>query len=124
MSQPVLVWCEIPVSNIEKACDFYSKTYGYDMRVTREDGHASAVLNGEMEHPAGNLFEAPADKIGTGSMVAHLQLAAGDTVEAAAARAEAAGGTVTGPLREMPFGRFTYATDPDGNAIGLFEARA
>ncbi len=124
MSQPVLVWCEIPVSNIEKACDFYSKAYGYKMEITREDGHASAVLNREMEHPSGNLFEAPADKLGGGNLVVHLQLAAGDSVEAAAERVGQAGGTVTGPLREMPFGRFTYATDPDGNAIGLFEPRA
>ena len=32
-------------------------------------------------------------------------------------------GKVIGPLVEMPFGRWTYATDPDGNSIGLFEAK-
>ena len=26
-------------------------------------------------------------------------------------------------LVEMPFGRWTYATDPDGNSIGLFEPK-
>lgn len=123
MSQPVLVWCEIPVSNIEEACDFYSKAYGYTMAVSRDGPSPSAVLNGVMDTTAGNLYEAPADRIGTGNTV-HLALLPGDTVEAAAARTEAAGGTVTGPLTEMPFGRWTYATDPDGNSIGLFQAKA
>ncbi len=123
MTNPVLVWCEIPVSDIAKACDFYAKAYGYKMEVAAESDGRRAVLNGEMEAVSGTVYEAPADRIGTGNTV-HLALKPGDTVEAAVARVEAAGGTVTGPLTEMPFGRWTYATDPDGNSIGLFESKA
>lgn len=119
-AQPVLVWCEIPVSNLEKACEFYAKTYGYKMTIDESGPNPQAVLNSETEVPAGNLYVGkPAN--GTGP-TAHLALAAGDTVEAASERASAAGATITGPLVEMPFGRWTYATDPDGNSIGLFQA--
>jgi predicted enzyme related to lactoylglutathione lyase len=31
------------------------------------------------------------------------------------------GGKVLSPVITIPPGRFAYATDPDGNSIGLFE---
>ena len=36
-------------------------------------------------------------------------------------RVKQAGGTVVSPIIQIPPGRFFYATDPDGNSIGLFE---
>ena len=42
--------------------------------------------------------------------------------KSALARVAEAGGTVISPAIEIPAGRFFYATDPDGNSIGLFEA--
>ena len=40
---------------------------------------------------------------------------------AARARLIEAGGASEGPIVPMEFGRWAYATDPDGNSIGLFE---
>lgn len=119
-NQPVLVWCEIPVSDMKKSCEFYTLVYGYKMEVDTSGPNPMAILNGETDLPAGNLYpgKPPAD----GGITVHLALASGDTVEAASERVTAAGGTVTGPLVEMPFGRWTYATDLDGNSIGLFQA--
>lgn len=121
--QPVLVWSEIPVSDIEKACAFYASVYGYKIEIDTSGPNPMAVLNGEMSGPAGNLYPGKPPVAGAGPTV-HLALAPGDTVEAASARVEAGGGGVAGPLVEMPFGRWTYATDPDGNSIGLFEPKA
>ena len=120
-NQPVLVWCEIPVTNLEKSCDFYAKTFGYKMEIDNSGPNPMAILNGEMSGTAGHLYPGRPADIGAGSTV-HLALAPGDTVEAASKRAIAAGGSVAGPLVEMPFGRWSYATDLDGNSIGLFQA--
>ncbi len=120
--QPVLVWSEIPVTDMEKACAFYADIYGYKMEIDTSGPNPMAVLNGEMQGPAGNLYPGRPALEGNGPTV-HLALAAGDTVEAASERVAAKGGKVVGPLVEMPFGRWTYATDPDGNSIGLFEAK-
>ena len=119
--RPVLVWSEIPVSDLEKACVFYAEIFGYKMEIDNSGPNPMAVLNGEMNGPAGNLYPGKPAAAGSGPTV-HLALAPGDTVEAAAKRVSAQGGKVSGPLVEMPFGRWSYATDPDGNSIGLFEA--
>ena len=121
MSQrPILVWSEIPVSDLAQACDFYSEIFGYKMEIDNSGPNPMAVLNGEMNGPAGNLYPGQPASAGSGPTV-HLALAPGDTVEAASERVRARGGTVPGPLVEMPFGRWSYATDPDGNSIGLFQ---
>lgn len=123
MSQrPVLVWSEIAVSDLEKSCSFYADVYGYKMEINTSGPNPMAVLNGEANSPAGNLYQGTPAGDGRGNTV-HLALAPGDTVEAASDRVTKGGGNVTGPLVEMPFGRWTYATDPDGNPIGLFEPK-
>jgi hypothetical protein len=37
-------------------------------------------------------------------------------------RVKASGGEVLSPTIDIPAGSFFYATDPDGNSIGLFTA--
>lgn len=120
--RPVLVWSEIAVSDLQKACDFYAEVYGYKMKIDTSGPNPMAILNDEMDGTAGHLYVGKPAQDGRGNTV-HLALAPGDTVEAASARVEARGGSVTWPLVEMPFGRWTYATDPDGNPIGLFEPK-
>jgi predicted enzyme related to lactoylglutathione lyase len=50
-------------------------------------------------------------------------LALPDNIEDGAKRAADAGATMMGPVIEIPPGRLQYATDPDGNSIGLFEPK-
>jgi hypothetical protein len=119
--KPVLVWSEIPVTDLPRSCAFYASVFGYKMEIDESGPNPMAVLNGEMDAPAGNLYPGNPAAAGSGPTL-HLALAPGDTVEAACERVEAGGGSVPGPLVEMPFGRWSYATDPDGNSIGLFQA--
>ena len=58
---------------------------------------------------------------GTGPTV-HLAIAG--TVDPAMTRCTAGGGAIVSPVITIPPGRFCYATDPDGNSIGLFEVAA
>ena len=121
MTQPVNVWCEIPVTDMQKAAAFYAKVFGYKMEIDTTGPNPMAIFNGETEQTSGHLYPGKPALTGTGATV-HLALAPGDTVEKASERVIENGGAMPGPLVEMPFGRFSYATDPDGNSIGLFQA--
>lgn len=80
----------------------------------------TAVLSGDGQHVGGHLYPGtPAKDNGP-----TVHLAVPDTVEQAAARCAKAGGAVLGPVIDIPPGRFQYATDPDGNSLGLFEPKA
>jgi predicted enzyme related to lactoylglutathione lyase len=45
-------------------------------------------------------------------------------IEAASARAAAAGGKVLSPVIDIPVGRMCYCADPDGNSFGTFRFAA
>ena len=67
---------------------------------------------------AGHIYPGKPAVRGTGPTV---HLAVPDTVKQAAERVRAAGGEADDMVVDIPAGRFAYATDPDGNSIGLFQ---
>ncbi|MDJ0630890.1 MAG: VOC family protein [Rhodobacter sp.] len=115
-----LVWCEIPVSDLEKAVAFYSKVFGYEMTIDENGPNPMAFLPvaDPQNGTAGHLYPGKPPAPGTGPT---LHLAVPDTVEAARDRLIEAGGASEGPIIPMDFGRWCYATDPDGNSLGLFQ---
>lgn len=117
---PTVVWTEIPVTDLDAATAFYSDVFGWKM-LHNEDGPNPIVnFTGDMSGVSGHLYPGkPAS--GNGPTI-HLALP--DKIETGAARAEKAGATLIGPVIAIPPGRFQYATDPDGNSIGLFEPAA
>ena len=52
-----------------------------------------------------------------------IHLVVPDTLDEARARVIDAGGTALSPDIDIPFGKFFYAKDLDGNSIGLFEMK-
>lgn len=119
--QNALVWCEIPVSDLPKAVEFYSTVFGYEMQIDDSGPNPMAFLPTETFETgvAGHLYPGKPATKGTGPTV-HLSVP--DTVEEAAARVRGAGGEADDTVVEIPAGRFGYATDPDGNSIGLFQS--
>ncbi|MEL6204545.1 MAG: VOC family protein [Pseudomonadota bacterium] len=118
-----LVWAEIPVSDLEAGIVFYTAVTGgaldrFDMG---PDKTAMIRTDPPMEGASAHLYVGKPAGDGTGPTV-HLSVEG--TAEEASARAEAAGGRVLGPVIEIPYGRFVYITDPDGNSVGLFEPKA
>lgn len=119
-SQDTCVWFEIPVADLDRARAFYSALMQRDM--TRvEEGPNPIVTFTPMEQPgvSGHLYPGKPAAAGTGPTI---HLAAPDGLDACMQRVWDNGGAVVSEVIEIPFGRFFYATDPDGNSIGLFTA--
>lgn len=117
MTQPTVVWTEIPVTDLKAAQQFYETVFGWTM-VRQDDGPNPYVNFAGDQGIHGHIYPGKPAAEGQGPT---LHLALQDTVEAGAKRVTGAGGTVMGPVIEIPPGRFQYAQDPDGNSIGLFE---
>lgn len=101
--QNALVWCEIPVSDLNKAMAFYGKVFDWELTLNEDGPNPFAMfpMNG-MNSTAGHLYPGkPAT--GNGPTV-HLSVP--DTAAAAAERAAEHGGKfVMGPVT-LPNGQF------------------
>ena len=115
-----LVWSEIPVRDLDRGMAFYAAVFGFDL--SRDDTGPNPIAMFPVEDLAngisGHLYPGEPAAPGTGPTV-HLGVP--DSLEKTADRCEKAGGTVKSDPIAIPFGRFQYALDPDGNSIGMFE---
>lgn len=122
--QPLVVWTEIPVTDLQKSADFYAEVFSWKMEIVNMGANDVAMFNALTDDDpstvAGHLYPGkPA--VGCG---ATIHIAVPGTVEEGAQRCVAAGGQVMGPVIDIPQGRFQYASDLDGNSIALFEVKA
>lgn len=120
--QPIVVWTEIPVTNLSASADFYAEVFGWKMNITNmgpnEVATFNALTDADENTVAGHLYP------GTPAAGSTIHIALPDGVEAGAKRCVGAGGQVMGPVIDIPQGRFQYASDLDGNSIALFEVKA
>ena len=120
-AQATTVWTEIPVKDIEAAISFYGEVFKWDLAKDESGPMPMANFTSDMNGCHGHLYPGAPAKDGSGPTI-HLLVP--DSLEAATDRLTAAGGKVVmGPV-PIPVGRFTKCVDPDGNSIGLFEAKA
>ncbi|MDD9908854.1 MAG: VOC family protein [Ahrensia sp.] len=114
------VWFEIACSDLEASQKFYEQTLGITMH-RNDDGPNPMIAFSSMDDPgvSGHLYPGKPAASGTGNSI---HLAVKGKLEDAMARVPNAGGTVVSDIIPIPFGRFVYCEDPDGNSIGLFEA--
>ncbi|MEM9344850.1 MAG: VOC family protein [Pseudomonadota bacterium] len=118
-SRPFVVWSEVPVRDLTAAMEFYKTVFVLDL--TRADmgpNETATWGGGEGDMGGGHLYPGTPASDGNGPTV-HITVP--DKLEAAIDRCWSAGGKVVSEPITIPPGRFAYATDPDGNSIGLFE---
>ncbi|PRY25089.1 hypothetical protein CLV78_102266 [Aliiruegeria haliotis] len=115
------VWIEIPVTDLDKAMEFYSATTGMALnKVTDMEPNPIAMFVNETEGKgvAGHLYPGKPAGDGSGPTV---HLATPGKLEATMDRVKEAGGTGFSPIITIPPGRFFYCQDPDGNSVSFFE---
>ena len=116
----IIVWGEIPVTDMEKAVAFYNVVFGYDMKIDNSGPNPMAVLGPSEATGGAHLYPGkPASDNGN-----TIHLGVEGSLEDGMDRCWKAGGQVLSPAIAIPAGRFAYAKDLDGNSIGLFEATA
>ncbi|MEM0947601.1 MAG: VOC family protein [Pseudomonadota bacterium] len=119
-ASPVVVWTEIPVTDMERAVAFYDAVFGWQMKIDETGPNPMATFANSTAGVGGHLYPGvPASAAGP-----TVHIAVPDRLEAAMDRCRNSGGILHGSIIPIPFGRFVYATDPDGNSIGLFEPAA
>lgn len=119
MTHPtVLVWSEVPVTDMKKAMSFYSNVFGFEMTLDENGPNPMAIFQNAKGGQGGHIYPGKPAENGNGPT---LHLAVPDALEDAAKRCLAAGGTILCDPITIPPGRFVYAIDPDGNSLGLFE---
>jgi predicted enzyme related to lactoylglutathione lyase len=105
-------YVELPAGDLAAAKSFYAAAFGWgftDFGPTYA-GFEGAGLDGGL---AGG---------DTASTAVPLVILKADDLEAALARVEAAGGTITEPIFEFPGGRRFHFRDPAGNELGVWGA--
>ncbi|WP_417693266.1 VOC family protein [Roseibium sp.] len=114
------IWFELPVTDLDKAIGFYEAVF--QTKLVKEDMEPNPVAffpTAEMKGRGGHLYPGKPAAKGTG-MTIHLPCP--DTLEATMDRLVEAGGEVVSDPIQIPYGRFTYCLDPDGNSISLYTA--
>ena len=110
-------WNELITPEVEKAKAFYAKTLGwtYETMPMPEGDYVLAKLG---ENMAGGIMQTPADMGGAPSQwYAYIAV---DDVDARAASATKAGGTLLRPIFDVEgVGRIAILTDAAGAVIGL-----
>jgi uncharacterized protein len=120
MKQPIVVWAEIPVSDLPKAVDFYNAVFDWHMTISKMGPEEVAVLGsaGSDMGVSGNLVQGDSGN-GKGSVI-YIAVA---NLASATDRAKVAGAPIQAGPVEIPAGRYVTIEDPDGNRIGLFELK-
>lgn len=116
-------WFDIPVTDLARSQRFYEALLDRPMRGTEDlGGDTMAVFAHEKPGAGGCIVHRPAQAGGHGGTVVYLDCA--PSVEAALARAQAAGGqVVVGRTLIAPgIGYFAHIHDLDGNLVGLHAA--
>ena len=119
--QPTVVWTEIPVTDLDRATQFYTAVLGW--KTSRDDTGPNPMVNfsNDMNGIHGHLYPGTPAANGQGPTI---HMAVPGTLAEAVDACKAAGGTVLSPPITIPPGSFVYAQDPDGNSLGLFELAA
>lgn len=114
--KPILVWTEIPVTDMTRAVAFYNAVFDWDMQIDESGPNPMAILGGAMNTSGGHLYP------GTPGQGPTVHLAIPGALQDASDRATANGATLVGDPVTIPAGSFQYINDPDGNSVGLFQA--
>lgn len=112
-------WLDLSVPDVHAVAGFYARLFGWTYDVSGpEYGHYHlAMVDGRPVAGIGQPMP------GASAPTAWALYLAADDADAAAARAQALGGSVVAPAFEVPgYGRLAMVADPTGVVVGLWQA--
>jgi predicted enzyme related to lactoylglutathione lyase len=112
---PRVIHFEISADDPQRAADFYGQVFGWKMHKWDGAEEYWLVKTGESPEPGidGGIFRRKGP-------VNHVNTVQVDSVDAFAAKVEAAGGKVVLPKRPIPgVGWLAYCHDSEGNVFGI-----
>lgn len=111
------VWCDVPVSDVERAAGFYRAVLAVDVHVDSFNGTKFGVL----AHDQGNggcLVVTPGEIAGKSGILVYFNVAG--RIRDALKQVEARGGKVVQPVHPIgPHGFRAIVLDSEGNRIAL-----
>mgnify|MGYP001160676600 FL=1 len=113
-------WVEIPTTNIERAVGFYNNLLSIEMKVMEVMSMKTAFFPHTAETQSGGCLMQgpnyiPSDK---GTLI---YLSAGEDLQTALDRVDAAGGTIVLPKTSIGANGFmAHILDTEGNKVGLY----
>jgi uncharacterized protein len=116
----VAVWFEIPAAQLARATRFYEALFTTKLKHEKMGPTEMAVFPHDQEHAtSGCIMQAPGLKPSSDGAVVYLN--ADPSLDAALARATAAGGEVLLGKTALPpgMGYFAHIADTEGNRVGL-----
>jgi uncharacterized protein len=113
-----IVWCDIPVSELDRAVKFYSAVLGTEVRKQDFPGMTIAVLPHDDGEVGGCLFQSPEEKPSAQGVMIYLD--AKGRLDEAIAAVTAHGGKILQPKHAIgPFGFRCVILDSEGNRVAL-----
>ena len=121
-----VVHFEIPADDLERAKEFYGSVFGWELADMPEMDYTvvkTTPVDEQTQLPSepgainGGMYRRSADAPSMPVLTIDV-----NSVDDALKEIEAAGGRVLRPRTEIPGrGAYAYFTDPEGNALGLWE---
>ena len=113
-----IVWCDIPVSELDRAVRFYSAVLGTEVKKQNLQGMTIAVLPHNDGEVGGCLFQSPEEKPSAQGVMIYLD--ANGRLDDAISAVTAHGGKILQPKHAIgPFGFRCVILDSEGNRVAL-----
>jgi predicted enzyme related to lactoylglutathione lyase len=113
-----IVWCDIPVLDLDRAVKFYSAVLGQDVKKQEFPGMMIGVLPHNDGEVGGCLFTSPDEK--PSDKGAMIYLNANGRLDDALSAVASNGGKIVQPKHQIgPFGFRAIVLDSEGNRIAL-----
>ena len=113
-----IVWCDIPVLDLDRAVKFYSAVLGRDVKKQEIPGMTIGVLPHNDGEVGGCLFASQDEKPSDKGLMIYLN--AGGRLDDALLAVTANGGKIVQPKHQIgPFGFRAVVLDSEGNRIAL-----
>ena len=120
---PLVVWADLPVTDLARACAFYSKLLGYEIKPFpgMEDRMALLMRPDDTESQVGVDLSANPVTQPSPTHGAVIYLSANGDIDEMLARAVEAGGSIHAPKQDFGElgGWLAWIVDSEGNIVGL-----